>query len=294
MEKGFQFNIVERASRSSGISSTPSNIAVIFPERGAFGLSKEKYQIPRKSDFICLTIILHDLECYDDELSEGVEDICALAHKMRSTRNVFVSLHNLKDSMNIIRIDGEDQFVSDTRSLRRDLDFIVHIRNKGVGHLDRALLERAAQWTPEIFHVNSHGNDDYLNFLSYKAVLESTINSYLNEDGEQKVFKTEIDFLYPPNAEQFFEFLSNIVKRSIAWLENARDIIRSEIELHSDDEVKEMAAIAGQTNFNLKGESDLTFSEEEMKKRISSAIEEIREIGAEEKVIQFLEDKVLK
>lgn len=257
-------------------------------------MSKEKYQIPRKSDFIYMTILLHDLKCFDEELSEGVEDIASLTHKMRNTRNVFVSLHNLKDSMNRIRLDGEAQFVLDTRSLRRDLDFIVHIRNKGVGHLDRTLLERAAQWSPEIFHVNSHGNNDYLNFLSYKAVLESTINSYLNEDGEQKVFKTEIDFLYPPNAEQFFEFLSDVVKRSINWLENSREIIRSEIEFYSDDKVQEMGAIAGQTNFNLKDESDFTFSDEEMRKRIAAALEKMREIGTEEKVVQFLENKVLK
>lgn len=255
-------------------------------------MSKEIYQISRKSDFICLTIFLHDLKCFDGELSEAVENIDDLARKLRNARNVFVSLHNLKDSMNIIRINGEAQFSSETRSLRRDLDFIVHIRNKGVGHLDRTLLERAAQWTPELFHVNSHGNNDYLTFLSYKAVLESTINSYLNENGEQKVFKTEIDFLYPPNANQFFGFLSDIVKRSIVWLENAREIIRSEINLHSDDKNKEMGVIAGQTNFNLKEESDFAFREEDVNKYIASMIEEMRENGTEEEIIAFLEKSI--
>lgn len=259
-----------------------------------FVLNKEKYQISRKSDFICLTILRHDLKCFDEELSEVVDNIDGLAHKMRNTRNVFVSLHNLKDSMNRIRINGDAQFVLETKSLRRDLDFIVHIRNKGVGHLDRVLLERAAQWTPEIFHIKSHESDDYLTFLSYKAVLESTINSYLNEDGQQKVFKTEIDFLYPPDSHQFFEFLSNIVKRSINWLENAREVVRSGIGLHSDEQIKEMAAIAGQTNFNLKDESVFTFSDEEMKKCAALAIEQLREIGAEQKIIAFLENKILK
>ena len=74
--------------------------------------------------------------------------------------------------MNRIRIEGDEDFVSQTRSLRRELEFIVHIRNKGVGHLDRSLLERAAQWTPEIFLSSSKEKDDYLIFLSYKAVLE--------------------------------------------------------------------------------------------------------------------------
>lgn len=261
---------------------------------GALGLSKEKYQIPRKSDFICLTILWHDLKCFDEDLSQFSENIDSLVRKMRNTRNVFVSLHNLKDSMNRIKIDGGEEFLSETRSLRRELDFIVHIRNKGVGHLDRVLLERAAQWTPEMFLISAHENDDYLAFLSYKAVLESTINSYLSEEGEQKVFKTEIDFLYPPNADLFFAFLSGIVKRSIAWLENAREIVRSEIDLHSDDKAMEMGGIAGKTNFNLKEGSDVTFNEEEMKKAVASAVEKMREMGAEEKIVDFLNSKVFK
>jgi len=257
-------------------------------------LSKDKYQIPRKSDFICLTILLHDLKCFDEELSSEIDGIEVLANKMRNTRNVFVSLHNLKDSMNRIKINGGEQFVAKTRALRKDLDFIVHIRNKGAGHLDRTLLERAAQWTPELFNEISQDNDDYLIFLSYKAVLESTINSYLNEEGEQKVFNTEIDFLYPPNAEQFFNFLSSIVKRSIMWVEAARNIVKSEIKFHSSDMIKEMGAIAGKTSFDLKGDSDFTFSEEAAKEQEALAIEKMREMGTDEKIIGFLENNVFK
>ncbi|WP_120495258.1 hypothetical protein [Kiloniella sp. EL199] len=257
-------------------------------------MSKEKYQITRKSDFLCLTILLHDLRCFDEELSEPIENTDTLLHKMRYTRNVFVSLHNLKDTIKRIRIDGDTQFTSKTRSIKQDLNFIVHIRNKGVGHLDRPLMERAAQWVPELFHENTHENDNSLTLLSYKAMLESTINSYLNEEGQQKVFGTEIDFFYPPDAEIFFEFLSDIVKRSITWLEYAREIIRSEIDLHSDDKIQEMGAISGKTNFNLKVESDFTFSEEEMVESIMSAIDKMRKLGVEAKVIEFLESKVLK
>ncbi|WP_026193548.1 hypothetical protein WKI13_02150 [Teredinibacter turnerae] len=257
-------------------------------------MTKEQYHIARKSDFICLTILLHDLKCFDDELSEGVENISTVIHKMRSTRNVFVSLHSLKDAMNRIRIDAGDQFVADAKSLRRDLDFIAHIRNKGVGHLDKTLLERAAQWIPEIFHIKTQDSDEQIAFLSYKAILEAAINSYLNEDGEQKIFKTEIDFLYPPDAQLFFEFLSDIVKRSIDWLENARKIIKSEIEFHSDDKIKELGIIAGQTNFNLKDDSDFLFSDEALQETLISAIEKMREIGVEEETIQFLESKVFK
>lgn len=252
-------------------------------------MSKDKYQIPRKSDFICLTILLHDLKSYDKELGEEIKDLDTLTNKMRNTRNVFVSLHNLKDCMKRVRIDGNEDFIKETRILRRELEFIVHIRNKGVGHLDSTLLERAAQWIPEIFYKNTQENEGYITFHSYKAVMESTINSYLNEEGQQKVFKTEIDFNYPPDANQFFEFLSAIVYRSMKWLEIARKIVKSEINFHSDEQIKEMGAIAGQTNFDLKDESSFIFSEGEMKKRIDIAIEKLQEIGTDDKVIELLE-----
>lgn len=253
-------------------------------------MTKEKYQIPRKADFIGFTILLHDLKCFDEELSSVADGIDSLTKKMRSTRNVFVSLHNLKDLISRIRVSGDLQFTTETRKIRRELDFIAHIRNKGVGHLDSALLERAAQWTPELFYEHSHANPDYLNFLSYKSVLESTINSYINEEGEQKVFNTEIDFLYPPDAKHFFTFLSDIVKRSIAWIESALEVIKPEITLHSHDKIKEIGVIAGQTNFNLKSESEFRYSDRETNEMIESMIGTLREMGVSEEIITRLRE----
>jgi hypothetical protein len=257
-------------------------------------LSKEKYQIPRKSDFICLSILQHDLKCFDSDLSKPGKDTEGLIFKLRNSRNVFVSLHNLKDSMNRIRIDGNAKFVSETRLLRKELKFISHIRNKGVGHLDRSLLERAAQWAPQIFQEKSKDFDEYITFECYRAVIESSINSYLNEDGEQKIFDTEIDFLYPPNADQFFEFLSGIVKNSIEWLNKALEIIRSEIHFHTDDQIGELGAIAGKTNFDLDENSVLLFSEDDVRSSILCAIEKMREMGTDEKIISFMENEFLK
>lgn len=257
-------------------------------------MSKEKYQIPRKSDFICLSILKHDLRCFDGDLSKPGKDIDDLIFKLRNIRNVFVSLHNLKDSMNRIRINGDAEFVSGTRSLRKELGFISHIRNKGVGHLDRNLLERAAQWAPQIFQDKTKGKEEFVIFECYRAVIESSINSYLNEDGEQKIFDTEVDFLYPPNWDQFLTFLCGIVNDSIEWLSRAIDIIKSEISFHTDDQIEELAAIAGKTNFDLGEKSEFTFSKEEVRDSILKAIEKMREMGADEKVISFMQNEFLK
>ncbi|MFW3616866.1 hypothetical protein [Billgrantia antri] len=114
-------------------------------------MTKDKYQIPRKSDFICLTILLDDLKSYQDALNNSEQSKHGFIATLRNTRNVFVSLHNLRDSMKRIRLVGGESFVARSRKLRKELDFIAHVRNKGVGHLDRGLLERAAQWMPQIF-----------------------------------------------------------------------------------------------------------------------------------------------
>lgn len=127
-------------------------------------MTKDKYQIPRKSDFICLTILLDDLKSYRDALNNSEQSKHGFIATLRNTRSVFVSLHNLRDSMKRLRLVGSESFVARSRKLRKELDFIAHVRNKGVGHLDRGLLERAAQWMPQIFSEESQNNDEFITF----------------------------------------------------------------------------------------------------------------------------------
>lgn len=196
--------------------------------------------------------------------------------------------------MNRIRLSGDDSFVAESRALRKELDFIAHIRNKGVGHLDRDLLERAAQWMPQIFAKDSQEKDEYIVFECYRAVLESAINSYLNEDGDQKVFDTDIDFLYSPNQKQFYYFLGRIIENAINWLSRAREMVKSEIQFHSVDMMQELGVIAGQTKFNLKEDSTFYYNEEKTKETLAAFPEKLREIGADEKVVLFFEEQFLK
>jgi hypothetical protein len=257
-------------------------------------LSKDKYQFSRKADFICFTIIRHDLSSYDKVLERKEKDITGFIEILRNSRNVIVSLHNLKDSMNRIRVNGDNDFLSKGRVLKKQLDFITHIRNKGVGHLDKNLLERGAQWIPQIFHEQSKDNHEFIIFECYRAVMESAINSYLNEEDKQKVFDTEIDFMYPPDVELFFDFLSKIVKDSISWLCEAINIIKSEIFFHTNEDVQELGVVAGKTNFNLNEHSEFNYSEEEARNKLIEAAKKMRETGADEKTMKFFEEVFLK
>jgi hypothetical protein len=255
-------------------------------------LSKNKYQISRKADYVGLKIIQNELLTFEKDIHLTSADKDSLAFQMRATLNVFVPLHNLKDAINKIRIKGDSDFVSKTRKLRKDLEFISHIRNKGAGHIDQEILERAVQWHPHIFRDVTRENDDYLTYECYRAVIESGINSYICKDGIQKVFETEIDLLYPPNAKQFYSFLAELISISIEWIQETLEILKSEIVYHTEEQVVEYAAIAAKTSFNLKGDSPLEFDALEAENKIKETIEAIRNMGADSEIIEFMEQNM--
>lgn len=248
----------------------------------------DKYNINEKAQFIRLTILLHDLVCYDKDLQEQISDKESLIRKFRNTRNVFISLHNLRDALNDVQVSKDQEFISRTRALRRKLDFIGHVRNKGVGHIDKELLKRAAQWSPEIFYENTKDNADYLIFECYRALLQTSINSHLNNIGEHKVFTSTIDLLYPPNAAEFFHYLSEIVNDSIKWLSEASETTKSRIHFHSRDQILELAEIAAQTNFDLNSDSNMNFNKEEAGAKLLITIDRLRSAGVEESAIDIV------
>lgn len=157
-------------------------------------MSSEKYQIGKKADFLCVTILLDDLKTFDEALSQPITDLESLIFKLRNTRNIFISLHNLKDIIKDIRVIGDKNFVVQTRTLRKKLEFINHIRNKAVGHLDRKLLERAVQWSPKIFYEGSNSPARARVFESYRAVLEASINSFWTGVANKKNLELKLIF----------------------------------------------------------------------------------------------------
>lgn len=93
---------------------------------------KEKYQIVEKANYLNLLILIDELKTYDKNLSKEVIDTEGWAEKLRNTRNVFISLNNVRDTMNKL-------------NLKKKLAFTNHFRNRAVGHLNEVLLERAVQ-----------------------------------------------------------------------------------------------------------------------------------------------------
>jgi hypothetical protein len=255
-------------------------------------MTEDKYQIKPKAQYLNVLLLKDEIRYFDGLLSGVISDIDNWLTKLRATRGVFLTLNNVKDAADRIQLNGSEEFVEKTRTLRRNLMFANHFRNRGIGHLNDTLLKRAVQWSPQLFYESSRGNEAFQIAEAQRTIIESCINSFIDKEGVQKVFGTEIDLMYPPDAEQFFTYLSGTVHESIDWLTEALAILRDKIEHHTDDEIQELAAIAGQTSFDLKSESDLVFSADEMKARFASAIEALEQEGADPEIMGFLQNRL--
>lgn len=251
----------------------------------------EKYQFREKSQYLNLLILKDELQILDSVLSQHITEYKDLLTKFRATRSVFLILNNVKDAADRTQLKASRDFIEKTRSLKKRLLFANHFRNRGIGHLDGTLLNRAVQWSPQIFYESAKENELYRLVESHRAIIESCINSFIDIDGTQKVFGTEIDLMYPPNAKQFYSYLSEVVTETIAWLSAALTITLGEIDHHTDEEILELAAIAGQTNFNLKENEEYSYSIEEHREVLSSSIKALEEHGADPKTIEFIRSK---
>ena len=251
-------------------------------------MTKEKYQIEEKSNYITILILYDELKNYDKVLSEKVIDIDSHIDKFRHTRNIFISLNNVFDAIKSIKFNQDNHTVELTRTLKKELKFANHFRNRLSGHLCKALIERAVQWDLTIFDSGLRNKEKIKIFLIYKTLIESGINSYLDENGVQKIFKTEIDLFYPPDANLFYQYLKKIVDLSIEWLSIAEKSILVNIKHYDNHDTFELSAIAGKTNFNLKEKSEFSYSNLEYKNRLEYVIEELKKVNTDDKIIDFL------
>jgi len=256
-------------------------------------MSKEKYQFREKAIRLKLLILKDDLEYYHNKLCSKVVDIESWIDKLRNTRHVFLVLNSVREAMSKTNLEGNQDYIEKSRNLRKRLSFINHFRNKAVGHLDDLLLERAAQWAPALFSVEVKDNEKYQIMESQRVIVESAVNSFLNEEGTQKVFNTEIDLMYPPDFEKFYDYLWNTVTDSISWLSDSLSIVSSQIRYHSEDEIKEMSSIAGQTEFELSKESEFEYSETKLKKAFQNAVQKLDEMGTKKEIIDYIKNELM-
>ena len=254
-------------------------------------MEEDKYQIDIKANYINLLLLEDELKHFDTILSKPIKEMQGWIEKLRATRGVFITLYNIKDVTSKLRIHNPAEYVAKTKVVRKKLELANHIRNKGIGHLDTTLLKRAVQWNPLIFVETGKETDDLRLADAHRAVLESCINSYIDNDGVQKEFGHEVDLFYPKDTEEFYDYLKSVVQESLDWLAESKEILNAQIKYHSTEDIFELSSVAGATNFDLKGESDLGFCKDESKRRISEGLEKLAEHGVPREAINLIQGK---
>ena len=203
-----------------------------------------------KTKYLRAIILKNEITEHHKKLNDEQDFI----KKMILFKNCFVTLDILRDSFSHFNeIQNENNKLAEkSRSLKKRLKFTNHIRNKISGHLEEDLLEKAIQWEPQIFKAATKNNKEFQIILSYKTIIESAINSYLDENLKQKVFDTEIDLLFTPNRTLFYNYIGEINIDSINYLSEIILILENKIEFWADEKMYEMAKKAGETEFKLK------------------------------------------
>jgi hypothetical protein len=233
-------------------------------------------QINAKKAYLTMLLTLDDITASTDIMKNVRNDSDALLSYFRNFRFLVITLTNLSDNLNQIErslktLDFQSSKVS---QLRRDLDFIKHIRNKGVGHLDAQLLEKSIQWQPSLFSLEMKGNLVPSAIFSNIAILELAINSYVKESGEHKVFSSVIDFVYPPDFSEITDYMLSISQSCVEYMAPRLEFLEEKIKYHEVTEILHTSSIAASTDFNLKVPVDYSYDKSDSLEKMKDGFEE--------------------
>jgi hypothetical protein len=223
-----------------------------------------------------------------DYFHQSLDNESNIINKFRLIKQNLIILNTFLESLNKFNpyVKQNQELKLKTRSIRKRGELINHMRNKIGGHLDEDVLIRSAQWTPHIFHKTAKENRDSQILLSYKSIIEASINSYidLSDNEKQKEFGKEIDLTYPPDETLFYNYLGDLNSDSIEWIKTVIKIIEKDFEYFDDEETLYQSKIAGLTDFNLKKEFSLP-EKEELKgdELVQLAEEAFKEVDATKK-----------
>jgi len=167
-------------------------------------------------------------------------------------KQAFVAIANLVDfELTVRSMYAENRGLSAIYAkASKEFDFTKYLRNKFIGHIKPELLEKAIEWKPELRYMLKNTDKPEVMFMYNLWVLETAINTYVNPNGNHKVFESEIDLVYPPDLKRFLIFLTHVVKSSIEYLEALSLVLGNKIEmLDLTQQDLEHWLTAGKTDF---------------------------------------------
>ena len=135
-------------------------------------------------------------------------------------------------------------------SLEANANLFSYLRNKFVGHLTDDLIEKALEWKPELTLTLDREYDPNI-VLSYNIwILETAINTYVDDRGRHKVFDSETDLQYPPDETRFRDTLLGSIDHASDFLEAVEQALRPRMSTPKTvGEQMELFMKAGLTDF---------------------------------------------
>ena len=184
-----------------------------------------------KSQYIKVSIIYDDLSLYDNIFYAERGNLDSICKMYQATKNSFLPLALLKSYINGWgRYHANDAYINALKEkIIPGLEFVNHVRNKITGHIENDVIGNSVQWEPTIFQDSLKYNELMQRFLLYRSILESAINSYIDANGKHKIFKQEIDIIYPDTCKLFYTYHMQLIKDSLEYLRKLKNTMNSKI-----------------------------------------------------------------
>jgi hypothetical protein len=198
---------------------------------------------------LAATRIAHaDLTEIDRQLSAGAP---ADDHFVVLVKQALISVANLVDLELTIRsfYQRHPDVSAEFKRWRRQFEFAKYVRNILVGHTNPALVAKAVEWKPELrtlLVIDNAAASLPINL----ALLETAINTYVDDTEKHLVFGGDTDLAYPPDWTRFLIFLTEIVRGGLGFLSTLIVALRAEAPPPpTPEEHLELAMKAGATTF---------------------------------------------
>lgn len=201
--------------------------------------------------YIRAQILRADLIAIDDSFTEkGLPNIEAIL----LLKQAFIAVANFSEFENSIRAiyPSNPELSALYKGFSKECEFAKYLRNKFAGHIKQELINKSIEWKPEIRMFLENMDDGKVMHMVNLFILETAINTYVNADGNHRIFDSETDLMYPPDNTRFLIFLTNVIRSTIKYLNMYIELTNQNMkgEIEDSGNIKKHALKAGKTAFN--------------------------------------------
>ena len=180
-----------------------------------------------KVAYLKTLVIEEDLKDLDRRLRRALRR-SRTAAPFKLLRDIFVVIDNLRDLLrNAAGLLDDTQLVRQKRRLHAHFEHVTRLRDKIGGHLDDKVLEAVVCEEPVLFATTIRPKAQH--FLTAIRLVDMALNTYLGHDGKPAIFGHDTDIVYPPDYEQFLNWLECVVVPSIELARAIREHLDTRI-----------------------------------------------------------------